>query len=237
MKILIIIPTYNERDNIEELIPQVLKQDSAVDVLVVDDNSPDKTAEIVEKMAADNPRIHLLKRLGKMGLGTAYVDGFKYALQEGYDSVMEMDADFSHDPVEIPNFIAAGETVDFVQGSRYLNGVTVINWSIWRLLLSYFANRYTRIITGMPVNDATGGYRLIKCKVLEQIDLNKIKSNGYSFQIELLFKVWKKGFKIKEIPIIFYERALGKSKMSKKIMREAVFMVWKLRLQSIFGKL
>jgi dolichol-phosphate mannosyltransferase len=215
----------------------VLAMSSNIEVLVVDDNSPDGTAEIVSQMQSGEPRLHLLKRAEKMGLGTAYVAGFKYALNEGFDAVLEMDADFSHDPKEIPNFISASSQADFVQGSRYLKGINVINWSLGRLLLSYYANAYSRIITGLPIRDATGGFRLIKCNVLKAINLDNIKSNGYSFQIELMFKAWKKGFKITEIPIIFYERQEGKSKMSKKIVREAVFMVWKLRFRSSLGKL
>lgn len=237
MKVLVIIPTYNEGENIGKLIPRVLNQDSSIEVLVIDDNSPDGTAEIVEKLAAVTNRINLIKRPGKMGLGTAYVAGYKYALQRDFYCVLGMDADFSHDPDEIPNFIAAAKDADLIQGSRYLNGVNVINWPIRRLLLSYGANLYARVITGLPLRDGTGGFRLIKCDTLRNINLDKIKSNGYSFQIEMAFKVWKKGFKIKEIPIIFYERAEGKSKMSKKIVREAIFMVWRLRLQSIFGKI
>lgn len=237
MKILVIIPTYNERENIGDLIPLVLDQHTEIDILVVDDNSPDGTAEVVEKISADNSRVHLMKRPGKMGLGTAYVAGFKYALERDYDAVMEMDADFSHDAKEIPNFITAAQAADFIQGSRYCKGVNVINWSIGRLLLSFFANYYMRIVTGLPVMDGTGGYRLIKTEVLRNIDLDRIKSNGYSFQIELLYKIWKKGYKVKEISIIFYERAQGKSKMSKNIVYEAVFMVWKLRFRSLIGRL
>lgn len=237
MKALVIVPTYNEAENISSIIDEILLRDKILEILIVDDNSPDGTAQIVQKVMAENPRVQLLSRPAKLGLGTAYVDGFKYALERDYDAVMEMDADFSHDAAEIPNFIKAAEKADFIQGSRYCQGVNVINWSIWRLLLSYFANVYTRIVTGLPVMDGTGGYRLIKCEVLRNINLHNIRSNGYSFQIELLFKVWKKGFKVKEIPIIFYERAQGKSKMSNNIVFEAVFMVWKLRLRSLFGKL
>jgi dolichol-phosphate mannosyltransferase len=237
VKILIIIPTYNEGQNLPRLLPQVLNQNRDVEILVVDDNSPDGSGDIVSKFAEENPRVHLLRRSSKLGLGTAYVAGFKYALEKGYDYVMEMDADFSHDPSEIPNFISEIDKAEIVQGSRYIRGVNVINWSIGRLLLSYFANYYTRVVTGLPVMDATGGYRLIKCQALKTLNLDKIRSNGYSFQIELLFKLWKKGFRIKEIPIIFYERVQGKSKMSKKIVREAILMVWKLRVQSLFGKL
>ena len=237
MKILIIIPTYNEIQNIERIIPEVLAQAPNLDILIVDDNSPDGTAAIVKKIKEKEPRVNILERPGKLGLGTAYVDGFKFALQRDYDAVMEMDADFSHDPKEIPNFIAASKNADFIQGSRYVNGVNVINWSMSRLLLSYFANYYSRAITGMHVKDGTGGYRLIKREVLESIDLDKIKSNGYSFQLELLFKAFKKEFKIKEIPIIFVDRVEGKSKMSRKIVIEAIYMVWVLRLKSLFGRL
>lgn len=237
MKILIIIPTYNESENIGRLIPLVLEQYEGIDILVVDDNSPDGTGKIVEDCCVDNPRVSLLKRPGKMGLGTAYVTGFKYALERDYDCVMEMDADFSHDPKSIPDFIEKAENADFIQGSRYVNGVNVINWPITRLLLSYFANVYTRIVTGLPVMDSTGGYRLIKRKALEALDFDRIKSEGYSFQIELLYKIWRKGFIVKETPIIFYERVQGKSKMSKKIVKEAILMVWKLRFKSLIGKL
>ena len=237
MKILIIIPTYNESQNIEKLIPEVISKHSGIDVLVVDDNSPDGTAGLVKKMIEKEPRLHILERPGKMGLGTAYVAGFKYALERDYEAVMEMDADFSHDPKEIPNFIEAAENADFIQGSRYINGVNVINWSMSRLLLSYFANYYTRAITGMHVKDGTGGYRLIKREVLKNINLDNIKSNGYSFQVELLFKAFKKDFRIKEIPIIFVDRVKGKSKMSRKIVIEAIFMVWLLRLRSLLGRL
>lgn len=237
MKILVIIPTYNESENIDKLIPLVLEQDEEIDVLVVDDNSPDGTGRMVEEITSINQRVRLIERPAKMGLGTAYVAGFKYALERDYDCVMEMDADFSHDPQAIPTFIAEAANADFIQGSRYKDGVNVINWPITRLLLSYFANVYTRIITGLPVMDSTGGFRLIKRKALEAIDLDGIKSNGYSFQIELLYKIWRKNFTVKETPIIFYERVQGKSKMSKKIVREAIFMVWKLRFKSLMGRI
>jgi len=237
MKTLIIIPTYNERENIGKLIPLALEQSEGLEILVVDDNSPDGTAQVVQGICQTDDRVHLLSREGKMGLGTAYVAGFKYALEKDYEAVMEMDADFSHDAKEIPNFIAAAAEADVVQGSRYCRGVNVINWSMGRLLLSYFANYYTRLVTGLPVMDGTGGFRLIKAAALRTIDLDRIRSNGYSFQIELLYKIWKKGFTIKEIPIIFYERVQGKSKMSKKIVYEAIFMVWKLRLKSLFRRL
>lgn len=236
-KSLVIIPTYNELDNMPKLIPLVLSQDDNINILVVDDNSPDGTADYVEELARKNDRIHLIKREGKMGLGTAYIAGFKYALQNNYDYIFEMDADFSHDPKEIKNFLAAIKDSDLVLGSRYIHGVRVLNWPMRRLLLSFFASVYTRIITGMPVRDATGGFKCFRRKVLEAINLDKIKSNGYSFQIEMTFKAYAKGFKIKEIPIVFIDRVKGKSKMSRKIVREAVTMVWKLRIQNIFGRL
>ena len=236
-KSLVIIPTYNELENIPKLIPIVLAQDERIHLLIVDDNSPDGTAKFVEEEMKSNERIHLLKREKKLGLGTAYIAGFKYALENEYDFVFEMDADFSHDPKELRNFLIAIRENDLVLGSRYINGVRVLNWPMARLLLSFFASVYTRIITGMPIKDATGGFKCFRRNVLESIDLDKVKSNGYSFQIEMTFKAYVKGFKIKEIPIVFVDRVKGKSKMSKKIVREAVMMVWKLRLQHIFGLL
>ena len=236
-KSLVIIPTYNEMDNLPKLIPDVLSQDNSIDILIVDDNSPDGTAKFVEDLASQNSRIHILKREKKMGLGTAYIAGFRHALKNNYDFIFEMDADFSHNPNELKNFLNAIKENDLVLGSRYINGVRVLNWPMRRLLLSFFASVYTRIITGMPIRDATGGFKCFRRKVLEAINLNKVKSNGYSFQIEMTFKAYAKGFKIKEIPIVFIDRVKGKSKMSKKIVREAVTMVWKLRLQNFFGKL
>ena len=236
-KSLVIIPTYNELENIPKLIPEVLSQDESINILIVDDGSPDGTGKFVEDEMKKNDRIHLLKREKKMGLGTAYIAGFKYALQNNYDFIFEMDADFSHDPNELKNCLIAIKDNDLVLGSRYINGVRVLNWPMARLLLSFFASIYTRIITGMPIKDATGGFKCFRKKVLESIDLNHVKSNGYSFQIEMTFKAYAKGFRIKEIPIVFIDRVKGKSKMSKKIVREAVTMVWKLRLQHIFGKL
>ncbi len=236
-KSLVIIPTYNELENLPRLIPAVLSQDESIHILVVDDGSPDGTGMFVEEEMKKNGRIHLLKREKKMGLGTAYITGFKYALQNNYDYIFEMDADFSHDPSELKNFLKVIKENDLVLGSRYIHGVRVLNWPMRRLLLSFFASVYTRIITGMPVRDATGGFKCFRRKVLEEIDFSKIKSNGYSFQIEMTFKAYTKGFKIKEIPIVFADRVKGKSKMSKKIVREAVTMVWKLRLQHMFGKL
>ena len=236
-KSLVIIPTYNELENLPKLIPVVLSQDESIHILIVDDGSPDGTGKFVKEEMKKNDRIHLLEREKKMGLGTAYLAGFKYALQNNFDFIFEMDADFSHDPNELKNFLIAIKENDLVLGSRYINGVRVLNWPMARLLLSFFASVYTRIITGMPIKDATGGFKCFRRKVLEAIDLDKVKSNGYSFQIEMTFKAYSKGFNIKEVPIIFSDRVKGKSKMSKKIVREAVTMVWKLRLQHMFGKL
>lgn len=236
-KSLIIIPTYNELDNIQKLIPDILERysDIPLDILIVDDNSPDGTGEYVSNLSKTNERIKILEREKKLGLGTAYIAGFKYALANNYDYIFEMDADYSHDPKEIRNFLKAIKTHDLVLGSRYVSGVNVINWPMSRLLLSYFANIYTRLITGLPVKDATGGFKCFRKEVLRSINLDNIKSNGYAFQIEMTFKAWKKGFRIGEISIIFIDRVKGNSKMSKKIVREAVTMVWKLRLRSVIG--
>jgi dolichol-phosphate mannosyltransferase len=237
MKTLVIIPTYNELNNIQKLLPEILENYPELNLLVVDDNSPDGTANFIEEYSKKDSRVHLIKRTGKLGLGTAYVTGFKYALINNYDAIIQMDADFSHDPKEIKNFLELIKIYDIVIGSRYIFGVRVINWPIRRLLLSYFANLYTRIITGLPVKDGTGGYKCIRKEVLQSIDLDKIHSNGYSFQIEINFLAWKKNFKLTEMPIVFVDRVKGSSKMSKKIVYEAVFMVWKLRIKSILGLL
>ena len=237
MKTLVIIPTYNEIHNVQKLIPLLLNSYPLIDILIVDDNSPDGTSDFVKNLTKSNKRVNLISREGKMGLGTAYVAGFKFMLANGYDTAVQMDADFSHDPKEIENFLEEINSCDLVIGSRYIYGVRVINWPIRRLILSYSANLYSRIITGMPVKDGTGGYKCFRRKVLESINLDEIHSNGYSFQIEMNFKTWKKGFSLKEIPITFVDRVQCKSKMSKKIVREAIFMVWKLRLKSIFGTL
>ena len=233
-KILVIIPTYNEMENIPNLLQKVLSKNDNIEILVVDDNSPDGTANFVEKQSNENDRIHLIKREKKMGLGTAYIAGFKYAIENNFDFVFEMDADFSHNPKDIPRFLNEIENYDLIIGSRYKSGVNVVNWPMRRLFLSYFANIYTRIITGLPIKDATGGYKCFRAEVLKAINLDEVKSNGYAFQIEMTFKAWKKGFRIKEIPIIFIDREKGTSKMSRKIVREAVFMVWKLRFFSMF---
>jgi dolichol-phosphate mannosyltransferase len=237
MKTLVIIPTYNEKENIGKIIPLVLKQDQEIEVLVVDDNSPDGTGKMVEELKTSNPRIKLITRAKKSGLGTAYIAGFNYALQNRYDYIFEMDSDFSHDPDYIPDFLKAINDSDLVLGSRYIRGVNVVNWPIARLLLSYFANVYARWVTGLPIRDSTGGFKCFRREVLEKIGLDNIHSNGYAFQIEMSFRVWKKGFRIKEIPIIFVDRRAGESKMSKRIVREAIWMVWKLRILSILGKL
>ncbi len=234
-KTIVVIPTYNECDNISRIIPEVLAVDKSISILVVDDNSPDGTAAVVEEMAANEDRILLHSRPGKLGLGSAYVEGFRKAIDLGADYIMEMDADFSHDPKYIADFLSMIAVSDVVLGSRYLNGVNVINWPISRLILSYGANLYTRIITGMPILDATGGFKCFRREVLESIDFASARSDGYSFQIELNFRCWKNGFRIREIPIVFVDRHSGSSKMSRKIMWEAVWMVWRLRVGSIFG--
>jgi dolichol-phosphate mannosyltransferase len=227
---LIIVPTYNERENIARLIETALAQDCRLEILVVDDGSPDGTAEIVDRIIAANRRVHILRRPRKLGLGTAYIAGFRWALERGYDYVFEMDADFSHDPAHLPDFLRAIQGNDLVLGSRYREGkVTVVNWPIARLILSYFANVYARAVTGLPVWDATGGFKCFRREVLESIDLSKVVSNGYMFQIEMSFRAWKRGFRIVEIPIVFVDRTEGQSKMSKSIMWEAMWMVWRLR--------
>jgi len=236
---LIIVPTYNERENIEALIGQVQGLDTKVElgILVVDDNSPDGTGKYVEELAKTRRGVHVLHRPRKLGLGSAYIAGFKWALERpDVKYVFEMDADFSHDPGAIRSFLSEIRDADLVLGSRYLNGVTVINWPLSRLFLSVGANIYTRVVTGMPLKDATGGFKCVRREVLESLPLDKIKSDGYSFQIEVNFIVWKKGFRVKEIPIVFVDRTAGTSKMSRRIVYEAAFLVWKLRLDSLFGK-
>ena len=235
---LVIVPTYNEIENISRIITAVLGQDSSIDVLVVDDGSPDGTGDLADQIAVENSRVHVLHRAGKLGLGTAYVMGFKWALTREYEFVFEMDADFSHSPDAIPKFLEAVKAADLVLGSRYQNGqVNVVNWPMSRLFLSYSANIYARRVTGLPVFDATGGFKCFRRRVLASIDLSDIKSNGYAFQIEMTFRAWKKGFRIVEIPIVFVDRTEGSSKMSKDIVREAVWMVWRLRWWGMRGKL
>jgi dolichol-phosphate mannosyltransferase len=236
VKSLVVVPTFNEADNLRELVPRVLEQDPGMELLIVDDNSPDGTGALVESLRETEPRLHILHRPRKMGLGTAYVDGFRYALERGYDLVFEMDADFSHDPDSLPAFLEAAKDADLVLGSRYLNGVTVVNWPLGRLILSYGANLYTRIITRMPIKDATGGFKCFRRETLEGIDLDRVRTDGYGFQIEMNFKVWRKGLRIKEIPIVFVDRRVGISKMNRKIVWQAMWLVWKLRLQDLLGR-
>jgi dolichol-phosphate mannosyltransferase len=235
---LVITPTYNERDNVGRIVPQVLAQDPRLDILIIDDASPDGTGAVADELASRVPRMHVLHRPGKLGLGTAYLEGFRWGLARGYAWLIEMDADFSHDPAHLPHFLAAIEEFDLVLGSRYLGGrVTVVNWPMGRLLLSYFANVYARLVTGLPVADATSGFKCFRREVLEAIELDRVFSGGYAFQIEMSMRAWKKGFRIGEIPIVFVDRTAGESKMSKRIIREAVWKVWKLRVLSALGKL
>ena len=236
MRCLVIIPTYNEAENLPRLIPSILALADSFEVLVVDDSSPDGTADVVKKMQKGNPRIHLKERGAKLGLGTAYVAGFHFALANGYDRVFEMDADFSHDPAELPRLLEKTETCDLVIGSRYVSGVNVVNWPMRRLVLSYAANVYTRWITGMPVRDATSGFKCFRREVLESIDLDSLRSNGYAFQIEMSFLAWSKGFRVSEIPIVFVDRRVGVSKMSKHIVYEAAWMVWRLKFKNLFER-
>jgi dolichol-phosphate mannosyltransferase len=234
---LIIIPTFNERQNLPQIVPAVLLQDPRIDVLVVDDNSPDGTGQLADQMAGKDPRVHVLHREAKEGLGRAYIAGFRWAIAAGYDYIFEMDADFSHDPRFLADFLHAIESADLVLGSRYKTGVNVINWPISRLILSLGANYYARCITGLPLTDSTGGFKCFRRRVLEAIDLDAVRSNGYAFQIEMSFRAWKKGFRLVEIPIVFTDRVEGTSKMSKRIVREAIWMVWWLRLQGALGRM
>ncbi len=235
---LVVIPTYNEAINLPQIVPQVLSQDARLQVLIVDDNSPDGTGGIADEMARTNPRVHVLHREGKLGLGTAYITGFKWALKEGYDFIFEMDADFSHDPAHLKEFLTAIQDADVVLGSRYLDGkVTIVNWPMSRLMLSYFANVYARLFTGLSVWDLTGGFKCFRRRVLEAIDLSQVGSNGYAFQIEMSVRAWRKGFKLREIPIVFVDRAEGQSKMNRAIVREAVWKVPRLRLMAWFGRI
>jgi dolichol-phosphate mannosyltransferase len=234
---LVIIPTYNEHENLPRIVPQILEQDPRLEVLVVDDSSPDGTGELAEALAQAEPRVHVLHRTGKLGLGTAYVAGFRWALERRYDYVYEMDADFSHDPEHLPEFLAQIHDADLVIGSRYLDKrVTVVNWPMTRLLLSYFANVYARWVTGLKLWDSTGGFKCYRRRVLEAVDLDRVRSNGYSFQIEMSFRAWRKGFRLKEITILFTDRSHGQSKMSRGIVWEAVWMVWRLRWWAITGR-
>ena len=234
---LVVVPTYNERTNVPLLVPAILIQDPRLEVLVVDDNSPDGTGQLADDLAKNDARVHVLHRPVKQGLGKAYIAGFTWALERGYDYVFEMDADFSHDPRFLPEFLRAIETADLVVGSRYKSGVNVINWPMSRLLLSIGANQYARVVTGLPIADSTGGFKCFRRQVLEAIELDRVRSNGYAFQIEMTFRAWKKGFRIAEIPIVFTDRVEGQSKMNRKIVREAIWMVWWLRLRSLTGAL
>ena len=235
---LVIIPTYNERGNVTRIIDAVLAQDPSLDVLIVDDASPDGTGDIADQIAASNSRVHAIHREGKLGLGTAYIAGFRWALERDYALICEMDADFSHNPDRLPVFLEKIKTADLVIGSRYQDGrVNVVNWPMSRLFLSYAANIYARAVTGLPIFDTTAGYKCFRRKVLESIDLGAIHSNGYAFQIEMHFRAWKGGFRIVETPIVFVDRTAGESKMSKRIVREAIWMVWRLRWSAMTGKI
>jgi len=233
----VIVPTYNERENILKLIDAVLAQSPILEILVVDDGSPDGTGALVDERAAVDSRVHIIHREKKLGLGTAYLAGFQWALARPYEFIFEMDADFSHDPQHLPQFLSSIENADLVIGSRYRDRrVTVVNWPIERLLLSYFANVYARFVTRLPIFDTTAGYKCFRRKVLESVDLSDVRSNGYAFQIEMHFRVWRQNFRIVEIPIVFVDRTEGTSKMSRKIVREAVWMVWRLRWWALTGR-
>ncbi|HYQ90087.1 MAG TPA: polyprenol monophosphomannose synthase [Candidatus Binatia bacterium] len=237
MKALVIIPTYNERENLVPLMKQIFAEGLPLEVLIIDDHSPDGTGAVADELAAADPRVHVMHRPGKMGLGSAYVEGFRYALERDYDAVFEMDADFSHNPDSLPEFLRELENADLVVGSRYLHGVTVVNWPLKRLVLSYGANVYSRVITGIPIKDLTGGYKCFRRQVLEALDLSRVKSDGYGFQIEINYKAWRKGFRIREIPILFVDRRAGESKMNQRIVWEAAWMVWRLRILDLLGAL
>jgi len=236
-RFLVILPTYNESQNLPRIVPLILSQDSRLEILVVDDNSPDGTGRLANDLAGVNPRVHVLHRTHKEGLGRAYLAGFNWGLERGFDLMFEMDADFSHDPKFLNDLIAAAASADLVLGSRYKTGVNVINWPMSRLLLSYGANLYARWITGLPLTDATGGFKCFRKEVLAAIPLEKVRSNGYAFQIEMSFRAWKKGFRLAEVPIVFTDRVEGSSKMSKAIVREGVWVVWWLRFANLFGRL
>ena len=235
MKTLIISPTYNELKNITSLVEKVMDLGQDYHLLVIDDNSPDGTAQKVKDLMLKYSNLFLEERPKKNGLGTAYLFGFHWALNKSYDGIVQMDADLSHDPNDVPRLVSKLRNNDLVIGSRYVEGVSVVNWPIRRLILSYSANMYSRLITGMPINDGTGGFKAWKNSLLKKIQLNQVKSQGYSFQIEMNFRAWRLGAKIKEEPIIFFDRTIGESKMSTKIMHEAIWMVWRLRIWRTFG--
>ena len=238
-RVLVVIPTYNERDNLPRIVPQVLEQGDAFHVLVVDDNSPDGTGDIADQLAAGNERVAVLHRPGKQGLGAAYVAGFKWGLKRDFDAFVEMDADLSHPPAMLPVILdEIRRDIDVVVGSRYLDGrITVVNWPMRRLMISLFGSWYARVITRLPVRDATGGFNAFRRRVLERVRLDRIQSNGYSFQIELKLRAWRGGFELREVPFVFTERDSGESKMSKHIIWEAVWRVWKLRILDLLGRL
>lgn len=236
MKTMVVVPTYNERANLEELIPRVLGQLPDIELLVVDDGSPDGTGEYADTVAAENPRVHVMHRPGKMGLGSAYVCGFTHALTTDAELIIQMDADFSHNPDQIPNLVEQAREYDVVLGSRYITGANVVNWPLRRLFLSYFANVYTHLVTGLPLRDSTGGFKCFRRKVLGEIELDSIRSDGYSFQIEVNFRSWRRGFSMVEIPIVFVDRHSGTSKMSRRIVWEAMWLVWRLRIERILKR-
>ena len=235
MKTIVISPTFNERKNIKIFIDAVLIDNPAFNLLIVDDNSPDGTSEKVRELQSEFENLYLEVREKKLGLGTAYIYGFKWALNRKYDRIVQMDADLSHNPKDLAMMVKNLDDNDLVIGSRYIKGISVVNWPLRRLMLSYGANTYSRIITGMPIMDGTGGFKAWKSEVLQDIDLDSVRSQGYSFQIEMNFRAWVKGYKLKELPIIFSDRTIGQSKMSTKIVYEAIFMVWRLRIWKIFG--
>lgn len=235
--VLVIIPTYDERENLPKIVPEVLARNDRFEVLVVDDGSPDGTGELAEAMAEEDDRVHVLHRPSKLGLGTAYLSGFRWALDRDYALVFEMDADFSHDPDHLSEFLILAEEYDLVVGSRYTRGVTVVNWPMGRLLLSWLANKYAKFVTGLPLNDVTSGYKCYRRVVLETLDLDAIRSNGYAFQIETVFRATHAGFRVVETPIVFVDRNIGSSKMSNRIVWEAIWMVWRMRWWKITGRL
>ena len=237
MTTLVISPTYNECKNVQSLIEIILGKHPEFHLLIVDDSSPDGTANKVKELQEDYSNLHLEERPAKDGLGTAYIYGFKWAIEREYDRIVQMDADLSHDPNDVPHLVNLLDENDLIVGSRYVEGVSVVNWPIRRLMLSYGANLYSRVITGMPIKDSTGGFKAWRREVLEELDLNAVRSQGYSFQIEMNFRTWCKGFRIKEVPIIFVDRTSGESKMSKNIVYEAIFMVWRLRIWKYFNRI
>ena len=237
MTTLVISPTYNECKNVQSLTELILGKHPEFHLLIVDDSSPDGTANKVKELQADYSNLHLEERPTKDGLGTAYIYGFKWAIEREYDRIVQMDADLSHDPNDVPHLVNLLDEHELIIGSRYVEGVSVVNWPIRRLILSYGANLYSRIITGMPIKDSTGGFKAWRREVLEELDLNAVRSQGYSFQIEMNFRTWCKGFRIKEVPIIFVDRTIGESKMSKNIVYEAIFMVWRLRIWKYFNRI